>query len=103
MRHAPGASGSARQTSWRLDPWADEGVVDDGVAFYSPWGLNIDEIKVPVKVWHGGDDHFVPLAHGRLVANTIPGAQTELRDDDGHVTVVAERIGDVHEWLAQYL
>lgn len=81
----------------------NEGSSDDGVAILSPWGFEIEQIKVPVKIWHGGDDRWVPLAHGRLLADTIPGAQAELRDDDGHLTVAAERIGDVHEWLAQYV
>ena len=57
----------------------------------------------PVKVWHGLEDRFVPFAHGRWLADAIPDAQAELRDHDGHFTVVARRIGEVHQWLAQYL
>jgi hypothetical protein len=37
------------------------------------------------------------------LADNIPGAQAELRERDGHLTVAAQRIGEVHEWLAQYL
>jgi len=80
-----------------------EGWTADCVAFYSPWGFDPASISIPVKVWHGLEDRFVPFGHGNWLANTIPGARAELRDDDGHLTVVAQRIGDVHEWLAQYL
>jgi len=80
------------------------GWMDDDVAvFHTPWGFEPGSISTAVKVWHSLDDRFVPFGHGRWLADTIPGAQAALRDDDGHLTVVAQRIGDVHEWLAQYI
>jgi pimeloyl-ACP methyl ester carboxylesterase len=80
----------------------EEGWMEDEVAYYLPWGFDLLSISVPVKVWHGLDDRFVPIEHGRWLAENIPGAQSELREGDGHLGVVAERIGDVHEWLAQH-
>ena len=80
------------------------GWTDDAIAWsHSPWGFDPASISIPVKIWHGGEDRFVPFAHGRWLAEAIPGAQAELRDHDGHLTVVAGRIGEVHEWLAQYV
>jgi pimeloyl-ACP methyl ester carboxylesterase len=81
-----------------VDGW----IGDDIALFHSPWGFDPASISIPVKVWHGLEDRFVPFAHGRWLAEVIPGAQAELRDHDGHFTVV-ERIGEVHEWLARYL
>ena len=81
-----------------------DGALDDNVAiFYAPWGFEPAAIAVPVKVWHGAQDRFVPYAHGRWLAEHIPGAKADLNDADGHLTVAAERIGEVHEWLARYL
>jgi pimeloyl-ACP methyl ester carboxylesterase len=54
-------------------------------------------------VWHGLDDQFAPIEHGQWLAENIPGAQAELRDGDGHLRVAANRIDEVHEWLAQHL
>jgi pimeloyl-ACP methyl ester carboxylesterase len=85
-----------------LEPGVD-GWMGDDVAFHSPWGFDPAAILVPVKVWHGREDRFVPFGHGRWLADTIPGAQAELSDDDGHLTVAADRIGDVHEWLAHHI
>ena len=82
-----------------IDGWTE----DDIALFHSPWGFDPASISIPVKVWHGQEDRLMPFAHGRWLAETIPGAQAELRDDDGHLTVVARRIGEVHEWLAQYV
>jgi pimeloyl-ACP methyl ester carboxylesterase len=82
----------------------DEGWTEDDIAiFRSPWGFDPASISIPVKVWHGLDDRFVPIEHGRWLAEHIPGARAELRDGDGHLNVAANRIGEVHEWLAQHL
>lgn len=81
-----------------LAPGAD-GWFDDCAAELSPWGFELSEIAVPVKVWHGAHDLFVPRAHGEWVARHVPGAEAELSDVDGHLSVAAERIADVHGWL----
>lgn len=81
-----------------------DGARDDNVAiFYAPWGFEPASIAVPVKVWHGAQDRFVPYGHGLWLAEHIPGATADLNDADGHLNVVAERIGDVHEWLARFI
>jgi pimeloyl-ACP methyl ester carboxylesterase len=81
-----------------------DGALDDNVAiFHAPWGFEPASICVPVKVWHGAQDRFVPHVHGRWLVEQIPGAEADFDDADGHMTVAAERIGDVHEWLARRL
>jgi pimeloyl-ACP methyl ester carboxylesterase len=82
-----------------IDGWNDDAIA----VSHSPWGFDPASISIPVKVWHGREDRFVPFEHGRWLAETIPGAQVEWRDHDGHFTVVAGRIGEVHEWLAHYV
>jgi pimeloyl-ACP methyl ester carboxylesterase len=84
-------------------PGADGWMDDDLAIFHAPWGFDVASIAVPVKVWHSRDDRFAPFEHGRWLADTIPGAEAELRDHDGHLTVIANRIGDVHDWLARHL
>jgi pimeloyl-ACP methyl ester carboxylesterase len=86
-----------------LAPGVDGWVADDVALFHSAWGFDPTAISIPVKLWHSRDDRFVPWGHGCWLADAVPGAQADLRDDDGHLTVVAHRIGDVHEWLAKFL
>lgn len=75
------------------------GWFDDGVAEIEPWGFDLSGIQVPVKVWHGAYDQFVPRAHGEWLAQHIPGAEAEFSDTEGHLAVPALRIGEVHDWL----
>ena len=36
----------------------------DVVVFARDWGFRLDEVKVPVRWWHGDRDHIVPFEHG---------------------------------------
>jgi len=80
----------------------DQGWWDDGAAVLSPWAFDPESVRVPVKVWHGRHDQFVPLSHGQWLAEHIPGAESVLSDADGHLTLVIKRIGEVHEWLIEH-
>jgi len=79
----------------------DQGWWDDGMADLAPWGFALDAIEVPVQIWHGAQDRFVPFQHGQWLAEHIPGAEAHLSDADGHLTLLAERVPEVHAWLLQ--
>jgi pimeloyl-ACP methyl ester carboxylesterase len=81
-----------------VDGWTDE-----DIALHAPWGFDPAAISIPVKIWHGAQDAFVPFAHGQWLAKTIPNAEAELSPNDAHGTVVADRIAEVHTWLTHYV
>ncbi len=47
----------------------------DVVVFARDWGFRLDEVKVPVRWWHGDCDHIVPFAHGEHVVALLPDAE----------------------------
>jgi pimeloyl-ACP methyl ester carboxylesterase len=81
----------------QLDGW-----IDDDFVFVNPWGYRLEDIRVPVQLWHGARDRFVPIAHGRWLAERIPGVDAHLTDEDGHLTIQLRRIGEVHAWLLEH-
>ena len=78
----------------------DQGWWDDSVADASPWGFELSAISVPVLLMHGRQDQFVPFGHGQWLAAHVPGVEARLFDHDGHLTLLVNRIGEVHAWLA---
>ncbi|MGO9582327.1 MAG: alpha/beta fold hydrolase [Acidimicrobiales bacterium] len=78
------------------------GYIDDSFAFVRPWGFEPSDIKVPVLLWQGREDRFVPFGHGEWLAAQIPGVEAHLSDNDGHVTLM-QKVGDIHDWLVRHL
>jgi len=79
-----------------------EGWWADGLAHVRPWGFELETIGIPVQLWHGRHDKFVPFQHGKWLAGRIPGVDAHLTDVDGHLTLIQRRVGEVHAWLLEH-
>lgn len=73
---------------------SSDGWVDDSLAFVQPWGFELDEIKVPVLVYHGLEDAMVPVAHGRWLAEHLPPkyCKAHILDGHGHISMQTEHL-----------
>ena len=49
-----------------------------------PWGFALQDISMPVHVWHGEQDKLVPVEQGRIQAKTIPNAIARFFPNEGH-------------------
>ncbi|MBB3603915.1 pimeloyl-ACP methyl ester carboxylesterase [Mycolicibacterium sp. BK556] len=57
----------------------------DIVVFSRDWGFRLDEVKVPVRWWHGDKDHIVPFAHGQHVVAKLPDAELHVLPGESHL------------------
>ena len=60
-------------------------LVYDAVLFTRPWGFSVREIRVPIRLWHGDADSFVPLEHAEHLAALIPDTELRIRPREGHM------------------
>ena len=63
------------------------GWFDDDLAFYHDWGFELSSIRLPVTIWQGTEDKMVPFAHGRWLAEHVPGATARLMAGEGHLSL----------------
>ena len=81
-----------------------DGLIDDDIAYVTPWRVDLGAITAPVLLLHGGKDRVVPATHSRWLRATLPTSEYWHHADDGHLSVldVAERgADDALRWVAE--
>lgn len=61
------------------------GYVQDIVVMAGPWGFPLEDILVPVQLWHGDEDRVIPLHHSRYLASVISGATLRICPGEAHM------------------
>jgi pimeloyl-ACP methyl ester carboxylesterase len=61
------------------------------------WGFKLEDVRVPVWLWHGQEDRNVPPPLARFLSERIPGTRTTFYRADGHLSTF---VGHVREILA---
>ena len=72
----------------RANDAGSDGLIDDDIAFVSPWGFDLMQITAPVLLVQGGQDRVVPPAHAEWLLRTCRRSQLWLRPDDGHISIL---------------
>ena len=59
--------------------------IADIIVFARDWGFRLDEVKVPVRWWHGDHDHIVPFEHGQHVVAKLPDVEMYHLPGESHL------------------
>ena len=80
-----------------------EGVTQDGRLMCSDFGFRVEDIRkdLPVHLWFGKHDCFVPPNHGVQIAKRI-GENAQLHiEDETHASIVINKIKDIFADIAK--
>jgi pimeloyl-ACP methyl ester carboxylesterase len=75
------------------------GWCDDLVALGSEWGFDLSAVSVPVAVWHGSDDLWVPVPHATWLADQLQRPHLRPVAGQGHVSMILNLLDAVVEDL----
>lgn len=63
------------------------GAFHESLLTVSDWGFRLQEIQMPILLWHGEADQSVPAAMARYAASAIPQCEAKFYADEGHLSV----------------
>ena len=71
-----------------------DGAAWEGIILVRPWRFRLQDIDVPVHVWHGEADVNDPLQCGEYLRDTIPNARAIFYPQEGHFLIM-KRWGEI--------
>lgn len=62
--------------------------IQDMAACIRDWGFELQDIEMPIHLWHGDLDRNVPVAHAQIQKSALPSASLHLCAGEGHWLLV---------------
>ena len=86
----------SQRRAWR---GSTEGVMADAQIYAQPWGFRIEEVRVPVRLWHGTQDRAFSVHLAEEVARQLPNCQAHFVDGGGHYSLPIRHMREILEDL----
>src|SRR6266550_3165350 len=86
----------SQRRAWR---GSTEGVMADAQIYAQPWGFGIEEVRVPVRLWHGTQDRAFSVHLAEEVARQLPNCQAHFVDGAGHYSLPIRHMREILEDL----
>jgi pimeloyl-ACP methyl ester carboxylesterase len=74
----------SQRRAWRESA---EGVMIDAQIYAQPWGFPIEEVRVPVRLWHGNQDRAFSARLAEEIANRLPNCEARFVEGAGHYSL----------------
>src|SRR5947208_2565470 len=82
----------SQRRAWR---GSAEGVMIDAQIYAQPWGFAIEDVRVPVRLWHGIEDRAFAVRLAEEIANRSPNCKGRFIQDEGHYSLPIRHIGEI--------
>lgn len=86
---------SARQ-AWKS---STEGVMADAEIYANPWGFRLEDVHVPIRLWHGMNDRSFSFRVAEAVAARLPKCELRLIEGAGHYSLPIRHVREILEDL----
>jgi len=86
----------SQRRAWR---GSAEGVIADAQIYAEPWGFAIEDVRVPVRLWHGKQDRAFSVHLAEEVAKRLRNCKARFIDDAGHYSLPIRYMREVLEDL----
>ena len=87
----------SQRRAWRASA---KGVMTDAEIYAQPWGFRLEDVDVPVRLWHGKEDRAFSFRVAQEMARRLPNCTARYIDNVGHYSLP---IRHMHEILADLI
>ena len=88
----------SQRQAWRISA---EGVLADAEIYARPWGFPLEDIRVPVRLWHGKSDRTFAFRLAETVAARLPNCEARFVEGAGHYSVSFRHMHEILSDLKQ--
>ncbi|PYJ59279.1 MAG: hypothetical protein DME74_12790 [Verrucomicrobia bacterium] len=89
----------SQRRAWRASA---EGVMADAQIYAQPWGFAIEDVRVPVRLWHGKQDRAFSVHLAEELAKRLPDCNARFIDDAGHYSLPIRHMREILEDLISF-
>lgn len=78
------------------------GAFHESLLSVTDYGFRIQNIQIPVLLWHGEADQNVPIAMARYAESAIPECEAKFYPNEGHLSLFKKNIVEIIRALVSY-
>jgi pimeloyl-ACP methyl ester carboxylesterase len=82
----------SQRRAWR---GSVEGVLIDARIYAQPWGFAIEDVRVPVQLWHGKEDRAFAVRLAEEIAGRFPNCKSRFIQDEGHYSLPIRHMREI--------
>jgi pimeloyl-ACP methyl ester carboxylesterase len=86
----------SQRRAWRVSA---KGVMADAQIYAQPWGFSFEDIRVPVRLWHGKQDRAFSVHLAEEIARRLPDCKARFIDNAGHYSLPIRYMREILEDL----
>jgi len=83
----------SQRRAWRGS--GTEGVMADAEIYGLPWGFRLENVSVPVRLWHGKQDRAFSVSVAEQTANRLPNCVARYVDNEGHFSLPIRHMREI--------
>ena len=72
-----------------------DGVIVDARIYGQPWGFQLEEINVPVRLWHGIQDRAFSVRLAEGIATRLPNCRAHFLQNEGHYSTPIRHMREI--------
>lgn len=72
-----------------------KGLIQDAEIFGKPWEFRLEDVDVPVRLWHGTEDRAFSVEVAKYVASRIPTCELRFVEGEGHYSLPIRHMREI--------